>query len=152
STVLVDMVMKNCSLTQQCVTASVNFGVTKTIISNQCCNTDLCNSQRKPDVVSNIPNGNQCYTCNGEDCTSVLDCVDDEDHCVKSTVGADGQTMMMRGCATRSFCMGDLSTHLGQSNTVVGLTCCEGNLCNAVWRITPNLFLLGLLFASITLY
>ncbi|XP_017557549.2 neuromast-expressed gpi-anchored lymphocyte antigen 6 [Pygocentrus nattereri] len=149
STVLVDMVMKNCSFIQQCVTASVNFGVTKTKISNQCCNTDLCNSQRQPDVMSNIPNGIQCYTCNGEDCTSILDCVDEEDHCIKSTVSADGQTTMMRGCATRSFCMGDLSTHLAQSNTVVGLTCCEGNLCNSVKRNTQNFLFLGLLLASV---
>ncbi|XP_072536820.1 neuromast-expressed gpi-anchored lymphocyte antigen 6 [Salminus brasiliensis] len=149
STVLVNMVMKNCSFAQQCVTASVNFGITKTVISNQCCSTDLCNSQRKPDVMSNTPNGFQCYTCNGEDCSSTLDCVDDEDHCIKSAVGVDGQSLMMKGCATKSFCMGDLSAQLVQTNTVVGLTCCKENLCNGAKSFTQNLLLLGLLLGSI---
>ncbi|KAG9275914.1 urokinase plasminogen activator surface receptor-like [Astyanax mexicanus] len=152
STVLVNMVMKNCSLAQHCVTASVNFGITKTTISNQCCNTDLCNAQRKPEATSNTPNGLQCYTCNGEDCSSTLDCVDEEDHCIKSAVGVEGQKLMMKGCATKSFCMGDLSAQLAQSSTVVGLSCCTGNLCNGATIYTQNFLLLGLLLAFTTLH
>lgn len=26
-----------------------------------------------------------CYTCNGEDCSSTLPCANDEDHCIKAT-------------------------------------------------------------------
>ncbi|XP_066538710.1 urokinase plasminogen activator surface receptor-like, partial [Hoplias malabaricus] len=150
-TVLADMVMKNCSQSQQCVTASVNFGFAKTIISNQCCNTDLCNSQRKPDAMYRVPNGFQCYTCNGENCNSILNCVDNEDHCIESTVGVEGQSMRMKGCATRSFCMGDLSSPFVHSNTNVGLNCCKGNLCNSVKSLKQNPIFLGLLFASIIL-
>lgn len=42
---LADMIMKNCSATHQCTTATANFGITKLVISNQCCNTNLCNTQ-----------------------------------------------------------------------------------------------------------
>lgn len=40
--------MKNCSETHQCVTASANFGITKIVINNQCCKTNLCNTQTEP--------------------------------------------------------------------------------------------------------
>ncbi|NP_001373337.1 neuromast-expressed gpi-anchored lymphocyte antigen 6 precursor [Danio rerio] len=127
-----DMIMKNCSATQECVTASVNFGVTKIIINNECCNTDLCNKQIKQESQNRIPNGMHCYTCKGEDCLSTLPCADGEDHCVKATVISEGQMMTMRGCATRSFCRGDLSSQISQNNTAaVGLTCCKGHLCNS---------------------
>lgn len=33
----------------------------------------------------NVPNGIMCYTCNREDCSSTLACVDGEDHCIKAT-------------------------------------------------------------------
>uniref|UniRef100_A0A4W4GL56 UPAR/Ly6 domain-containing protein n=1 Tax=Electrophorus electricus TaxID=8005 RepID=A0A4W4GL56_ELEEL len=137
---LVDMEMKNCSSAENCVTASVNFGDTKTRISNQCCDTNLCNS-----ITKNIPNGIMCYTCNGEDCSSTLYCVDNEDHCIKST----GSMMMMRGCATGTFCKGDLAIQLVQSSTIVSLSCCKGNLCNGASRYTLNPLLLGILFSAI---
>ncbi|KAK1795441.1 hypothetical protein P4O66_010615, partial [Electrophorus voltai] len=147
---LVDMEMKNCSSAENCVTASVNFGDTKTRISNQCCDTNLCNSVRQPEITKNIPNGIMCYTCNGEDCSSTLYCVDNEDHCIKSTVDTNGKSMMMmRGCATGTFCKGDLATQLVQSSTIVSLSCCKGNLCNGASRYTLNPLLLGILFSAI---
>ncbi|XP_073728794.1 neuromast-expressed gpi-anchored lymphocyte antigen 6 [Misgurnus anguillicaudatus] len=148
---LADMIMKNCSLTQQCVTASVNLGAIKAVISNQCCNTNLCNNQSEPDPPKNVLNGIMCYTCKGEDCTSTLACVDGEDHCIKATVDADGKMTKVRGCATKSFCKGDLSTQIGQSNVTKGLSCCRGNLCNRATIVRQyDLIQIGLLlFATV---
>ncbi len=52
---LADMIMKNCSETHQCVTASANFGITKIVINNQCCNTNLCNTQTEPGTLNTGP-------------------------------------------------------------------------------------------------
>ncbi|KAA0703249.1 hypothetical protein E1301_Tti006954 [Triplophysa tibetana] len=147
---LAEMIMKNCSLPQQCVTASVNLGILKTVISNQCCDTKLCNYQSEPESPKNVPNGIMCYTCTGGDCSSMLSCVDGEDHCIKAKVDADGQMMMMRGCASSSFCRGDLSTQIGQSSITMGLTCCRGNLCNGATTVREiRLFQIGLLLYAI---
>ncbi|KAK7157680.1 hypothetical protein R3I93_009003 [Phoxinus phoxinus] len=149
---LADMIMKNCSVTTQCVTASVNFGITNIVMNNECCGTNLCNNnQSEPESPSRIPNGMDCFTCNGEDCSSTLACVDDEDHCIKARVNIDGQKMIMRGCATRSFCSGDLSTQIGQSSTSsVDMSCCEEPLCNSAQPVTPGRwFQLGLLMYAI---
>ncbi|XP_076826273.1 neuromast-expressed gpi-anchored lymphocyte antigen 6 [Brachyhypopomus gauderio] len=149
STLQSEMTVKNCSSAQHCVTASVNFGVSETKINNQCCNTTLCNSVRQPEEFKNISNGIACYTCKGEDCSSILNCVDNEDHCIKSTVGTGGQKVMMRGCATRSFCMGELSTQLVLSSTIASLSCCQGNLCNGARGHTQSPLFLGPLFSAI---
>ncbi|KAK9961207.1 hypothetical protein ABG768_009011 [Culter alburnus] len=149
---LADMVMKNCSVARQCGTASVNFGITQIFINNQCCGTNLCNNnQSEPEPPKSIPNGMDCYTCNGEDCSSALPCANDEDHCIKATVNTDGQTLIMKGCATISFCRGDLSTQIGQSSSSsVDLNCCEGHLCNGAQSVTPSRwFQLGLLMYAI---
>ncbi|XP_052434821.1 neuromast-expressed gpi-anchored lymphocyte antigen 6 [Carassius gibelio] len=145
---LADMIMKNCSQTNQCVTASANFGITKIVINNQCCNTNLCNTQTEPESPKMIPNGMHCHTCNGEDCASALPCVDAQDHCIKATVFSDGQKMTMKGCATRSFCKGDLSTKIGQSSISADQSCCEGHLCNSAPAVSPRpsrFFQLGIL-------
>ncbi|XP_029573001.1 uncharacterized protein LOC115164532 isoform X3 [Salmo trutta] len=47
-TKLSDVNMKSCSVPAQCLTASVNFGMMRTMIASTCCNTDLCNSQSIP--------------------------------------------------------------------------------------------------------
>uniref|UniRef100_A0A673GR09 Neuromast-expressed gpi-anchored lymphocyte antigen 6 n=1 Tax=Sinocyclocheilus rhinocerous TaxID=307959 RepID=A0A673GR09_9TELE len=122
---LADMTMKNCSETHQCVTASANFGITKIVINNQCCNTNL-------------------IFCN----------FNYEDHCIKVTgkirQKSDGQMMTMKGCVTRSFCMGDLSTKIGQSSIAAEQSCCKGHLCNSAQTATPSRFFqLGILMYAI---
>ncbi len=57
---LADMIMKNCSETHQCVTASANFGITKIVINNQCCNTNLCNTQTE---LSKFNTGPRILSC-----------------------------------------------------------------------------------------
>ncbi|XP_067304823.1 neuromast-expressed gpi-anchored lymphocyte antigen 6 isoform X2 [Pseudorasbora parva] len=133
-----------------CVTASVNFGTIAVVMNNQCCNTNLCNdNQSEPGPPRRIPNGIQCYTCKGENCSSTLPCADEEDHCIKATVNTDGK-IIMKGCATRSLCDGDLSNPIGQTSVTVDLTCCKGHLCNSAQTVTPGrLFQLGLLVYAI---
>ncbi|XP_055781347.1 uncharacterized protein LOC129857286 isoform X1 [Salvelinus fontinalis] len=79
-----DVNMKSCSVPAQCLTASVNFGMTRTMIASKCCNTDLCNSQSIPESTETTPNGKKCFTCTGTDCTSALSCVGDEDRCIST--------------------------------------------------------------------
>ncbi|TRY94766.1 hypothetical protein DNTS_021635 [Danionella cerebrum] len=145
---LADIIMKNCSVSQQCVTASVNFGLTRIIINNECCSTRLCNNRTEPVPPKRIPNGNKCYTCNGQDCSSTLPCSDEEDH-----LNFEGEIIAMRGCATRSFCRGDLSSQISQTNTeAVGLSCCKGHLCNQARSPSSTpccLLLLGLLLFTV---
>ena len=45
-----DVNMKTCMSADQCVSGSMNFGFTRTLLSSTCCSTDLCNvlySKRK---------------------------------------------------------------------------------------------------------
>ncbi|KAL1259459.1 hypothetical protein QQF64_010036 [Cirrhinus molitorella] len=96
------------------------------------------------------PNGIHCFTCNGEDCAATLPCVDEEDHCIKATVNSDGQMMTMRGCATESFCRGDLSSQSSQSSIAADQSCCKGHLCNSAQTATASRFFqLGILMYAI---
>lgn len=46
--VIADINGKSCSFSEQCAQASVNFGKTRTVLTNECCTTDLCNSLPAP--------------------------------------------------------------------------------------------------------
>ncbi|KAG5274755.1 hypothetical protein AALO_G00139770 [Alosa alosa] len=62
----------------------MNFGIARS--STECCKTDLCNSQKTPELNTNMtPNGKKCFTCEGDDCTKQLSCVGNEDRCIKAT-------------------------------------------------------------------
>uniref|UniRef100_A0A8C8DH74 UPAR/Ly6 domain-containing protein n=1 Tax=Oryzias sinensis TaxID=183150 RepID=A0A8C8DH74_9TELE len=52
---------KGCALPEQCDEASVNFGLSKTWINTQCCNSNLCNSQ-------SVPGNTHSVHCNELDC------------------------------------------------------------------------------------
>ncbi|XP_041962197.1 phospholipase A2 inhibitor and Ly6/PLAUR domain-containing protein-like isoform X1 [Alosa sapidissima] len=118
-----------CLPADQCITGSVNLGFRRTTMSTKCCETDLCNSQKTPELNTNTPNGKKCFTCEGGDCRKQLSCVGNEDRCVKATANVGGLTLTAKGCASRSICAEAVSAQLSSMGTE--LHCCEGNLCNS---------------------
>ncbi|XP_065100316.1 urokinase plasminogen activator surface receptor-like [Paramisgurnus dabryanus] len=142
------MQSKGCTMTENCVGTSVNNGVTRTVTSTQCCNTDLCNSVDAPDS-SNSPNGKQCYYCDGKSCFNKLNCLGDEDRCLKATATVGSVSETVKGCASKSVC--DATSQMNAD--YMSFTCCQGNLCNGAKSITQNLlFLLWPLFFFILIH
>ncbi|XP_020353384.2 uncharacterized protein LOC109901816 isoform X2 [Oncorhynchus kisutch] len=113
-TTLSDVNLKSCSVPAQCLTASVNFGMMRTMIASTCCNTDLCNSKSIP-------------------------------------VNMGGEKMTMKGCASKSICVGDMSGALGPTMGI-DMKCCEGNLCNNAQSIGLSLLLLVTSMVSVALF
>ncbi|XP_056142889.1 urokinase plasminogen activator surface receptor-like [Lampris incognitus] len=145
-----DVSMKSCAMLFQCINGSINFGITRTQISSRCCSTDLCNSQNIPVLNNSNPNGRRCFTCNSQDCAATLDCLGEEDRCITTKVEVGNKKMDMKGCASKSVCIGGAAAQMGGSMTG-DLNCCEGNLCNYSKSIEVSLFLLVTLAVSIVL-
>lgn len=115
-----NMSIKGCTEPEMCGIISINYGITRTVISVQCCTTDLCNTQDELGIVFNIqriqyafiwsvadenircvsstdhtsngPNGKQCYYCDeNQNCLNKLNCLENEDYCI-TTKGKDLET------------------------------------------------------------
>ncbi|XP_041967011.1 phospholipase A2 inhibitor and Ly6/PLAUR domain-containing protein-like [Alosa sapidissima] len=127
--------IRNCVPFDQCLNASVNFGIAKIVLNTNCCSTDNCNTKMPPEVTLNTPNGNRCFTCN-EDCYETLTCVGDEDHCIKANTNENGQKIPLKGCATSTVCQGKMADQL--QDLAFGLECCKGDLCNSAWRTSGS--------------
>ncbi|XP_014012006.2 urokinase plasminogen activator surface receptor [Salmo salar] len=148
-TKVVDINAKSCAVPAECVSAAMNFGISRTTIASKCCNTDLCNSQSVPESTKAPPNGKKCFTCTGTDCNSTLSCLGDEDRCISATVNTGGMKITMKGCASKKFCVGDVSQALGPT---MDMKCCEGNLCNNAQSIGLSLLLLVTSMVSVALF
>ncbi|XP_065099907.1 uncharacterized protein [Paramisgurnus dabryanus] len=125
---------KSCNVIQNCRNVSFNFGVLRTKLSMECCNTDLCNSINVPDYISDSPNGKQCYYCDGKSCLNTLNCLGDEDYCITATTNITSLSTTVKGCTTKSIC-DDVSQ---APSGFMGLSCCQGNLCNGVRSVTQT--------------
>ncbi|XP_065099898.1 urokinase plasminogen activator surface receptor-like isoform X2 [Paramisgurnus dabryanus] len=144
----VKMQSKGCKVKESCISASVNFGITRTVTSTQCCSTDRCNNNDAPDYGSNSPNGKQCYFCDGKSCFNKLNCLGDEDYCLKATATVGTLSETVKGCVSKSVC--DATS---QANAGFTGSCCQGNLCNGAKSVTQNLlFLLWPLFFFILIH
>ncbi|KAJ8332761.1 hypothetical protein SKAU_G00416570 [Synaphobranchus kaupii] len=142
--------IKSCAAPAECVSGSVNFGLSRTSINTQCCDSNLCNNQQPPPLPG-TPNGKKCFTCVGDDCTSTLGCIGPEDRCIKSSVTVNGQKVTFKGCVSKTICSGSLNSQLGP--IAVDLSCCEGDMCNNALRIGQSiLFLLLVPLASFILF
>ncbi|XP_073681317.1 urokinase plasminogen activator surface receptor-like [Garra rufa] len=124
--------VKDCAA--DCVSGSMNFGILKNSIA--CCNTDQCNILDAPDA-SNVPNGKTCYSCDGQSCLKILSCAGSEDRCIKATGNFGGQSVVLKGCVSKSIC--DATTSVSD---VQGVSCCEGNLCNGAKSVTQSFLFL----------
>ncbi|XP_039513319.1 urokinase plasminogen activator surface receptor-like [Pimephales promelas] len=123
---------KDCAV--DCQSGSMNLGISK--VSSSCCNTDRCNVQDAPDP-SNIPNGKQCFSCDDKSCSNTVSCSGTEDRCIKATGTFGGQTLVVKGCVSKSIC--DATTSV---SNVQGISCCEGNLCNGSQSVTQSVLIL----------
>ncbi|XP_055035356.2 phospholipase A2 inhibitor and Ly6/PLAUR domain-containing protein-like isoform X2 [Misgurnus anguillicaudatus] len=135
----VNLQAKSCEVIQSCGNGSLNFGVLRSKVSMQCCNTDLCNSINVPDYISNSANGKQCYFCDGKSCLNTLNCLGNEDYCITATTNITSLPSTLKGCASKSVC--DEASQVTQG--FMGLSCCQGDLCNSAKSITQNLLFLS---------
>ncbi|XP_056302520.1 urokinase plasminogen activator surface receptor-like [Danio aesculapii] len=122
--------VKDCSI--DCTTVSMNLGIL--MMSSECCSSDRCNVQDAPDPSTGTPNGNTCYSCDGNSCSNVLKCSGSEDRCIKATGTFEGQTV--KGCASKSIC--DATS----VSSIQGISCCSGNLCNGAKSVTQSFLIL----------
>ncbi|XP_056302516.1 uncharacterized protein LOC130214732 [Danio aesculapii] len=111
--------VKGCAA--DCHSGSMNLGPVKS--SYSCCHTSFCNTRDAPDPRTLMPNGLICYSCDGSSCSNIMSCSGSEDRCITLTELSEGQTVVVKGCASRSLC-DFLSTTEKYSS------CCEGHLCN----------------------
>ncbi|XP_012710977.2 urokinase plasminogen activator surface receptor [Fundulus heteroclitus] len=129
---------KSCTKAEGCVNGSVNFGFSKTVV--ECCASDLCNTKHVSDPKS-IPNGKKCYSCEGQKCTKTLNCEGDQDYCIKTRVNFGGETLTLKGCASKMVCdenaLASLQTVIGP-----GSSCCQGDYCNSASSASAGLPLL----------
>ncbi|XP_031154726.1 urokinase plasminogen activator surface receptor-like isoform X3 [Sander lucioperca] len=137
---IVDVSSKNCALAEECVEASFNFGIAKTVLTSKCCTSDLCNTQPAPEPSKSNPNGKMCFSCDGQKCNNTLKCEGNEDYCISSTVNAGGEMVAVKGCASKIMC----STQATQTGGALGteISCCQGNFCNSASSTSAGLLLL----------
>ncbi|KAI3360908.1 hypothetical protein L3Q82_013120 [Scortum barcoo] len=148
---LAEIDMKSCALAAECVEGSVNFGISKTILTSKCCNSELCNSQPAPAPSKSSPNGRKCFQCDGQTCTGTLNCEGDEDHCISSTVNTGNQKITMKGCASKLLCSTGANN---QISAAIGaeFSCCQGDYCNSASSTSAGLLLLVAPLLSVVLF
>ncbi|KAG9269184.1 urokinase plasminogen activator surface receptor-like [Astyanax mexicanus] len=136
-----DVQIKKCATSPECVSGSMNLGAVKMSLNTKCCSTDFCNSQSVPALPTGSPNGRKCYTCDNNDCTGIVDCEGDEDHCVNIKSSAGNVKVTLKGCASRSVCT-EGQASMSSAGVSGSVNCCQGNLCNGAERVNLSLFLL----------
>ncbi|XDV12227.1 hypothetical protein PO909_000939 [Leuciscus waleckii] len=138
--------VKHETIEEACVRASEckSWSITATAIrgeySVQCCDTDMCNDSPAPVSFTDLnsqPNGKKCYSCNWEGCSQTVGCMGNENHCF-TVHEYFPQSSVLKGCASEFAC-GSTGWMFGPHANV---TCCEGNLCNAVERVSQSFLFL----------
>ncbi|XP_051733836.1 phospholipase A2 inhibitor and Ly6/PLAUR domain-containing protein-like isoform X5 [Ctenopharyngodon idella] len=124
--------IKDCA--PACQSGSMNFGFT--IVTSFCCYTDLCNVRDAPDH-SNVTNGKKCYTIDLQNRTTILSCSGTEDRCIKATATLEDQSLVIKGCASKSICEATSPVP-----NVKSVSCCEGNLCNSAQSVSQSFLFL----------
>ncbi|XP_041923392.1 protein RoBo-1-like isoform X2 [Alosa sapidissima] len=133
--VISDMAMKSCVVPQQCIVGSYNVGKIKKVINSKCCMKDDCNNGTV-EASTGVPNGKECHTCIGSDCSSKLKCEGEEDRCLIAKLDVDGEKMTGKGCASKSICTMKMRDQMEQG--LADMTCCEGYLCNSTGEVNRN--------------
>ncbi|XP_067280707.1 ly6/PLAUR domain-containing protein 2-like [Pseudorasbora parva] len=120
-----------------CQSGSINVNTAKT--STSCCNTSLCNANVTGCVAVRthygapelLPNGKTCYTCDGQSCSKILNCLGTEDRCITVAETSGNQTTGIKGCVSKAVC-----------DVLEFPICCEGNLCNGAQSVTQSFLFL----------
>lgn len=115
----------------------------------RCCNTTNCNGGPVTELHKLPLNDLQCYSCEGNSThgcskeeTSLVSCRGPMTRCLEATGSAEGlenQNIMVRGCATPSWCQG---LHVAEVFSLfnVSVSCCTGDGCNhPVWNGQPRM-------------
>uniref|UniRef100_A0A3B1JMD6 UPAR/Ly6 domain-containing protein n=1 Tax=Astyanax mexicanus TaxID=7994 RepID=A0A3B1JMD6_ASTMX len=118
-----DVQIKKCATSPECVSGNMNLGAVKMSLNTKCCSTDFCISAR---YCQSSPNGRKCYTCDNNDCTGIVDCEGDEDHCVNIN--------KVRKRELRSVCT-EGQASMSSAGVSGSVNCCQGNLCNGAERV-----------------
>ncbi|XP_053339383.1 urokinase plasminogen activator surface receptor-like [Clarias gariepinus] len=122
--------IQTCGTPKTCVNRSLNLGIIKVTTNAKCCRHYLCNSQPLSDLPAQAYNGGMCYICDNSNCSETVNCTAHEDRCIIAKGKQGSQTVPMKGCVSKSFC---IATGLGMLEINVSkVKCCEGNLCNSV--------------------
>ncbi|XP_035504736.2 integumentary mucin C.1-like, partial [Scophthalmus maximus] len=137
-------IIKACASSSVCPatgsqTFSVNLGVSSSLASALCCDTDNCNSAILPFPAVPADNSRQCYSCNSvtSDCTTTLQCKGTEDHCFQATVTNGATSSPAFGCASTNLCaaassLGTLPFMQNVGTITDGPVCCLNALCNTL--------------------
>uniref|UniRef100_A0A671XIT9 UPAR/Ly6 domain-containing protein n=1 Tax=Sparus aurata TaxID=8175 RepID=A0A671XIT9_SPAAU len=144
---LSDVNLKTCVQEDECSEGSVNFGISRIVVTSLCCTTNLCNTGNAPEAERHQPNGHRCYHCDGERCSLTLNCAGNEDHCITKT----GKLKITKGCASRQMC---LVTENAQIKAAIGgeMTCCQGDFCNGASSTSAGLLLLVTPLVSLLMF
>uniref|UniRef100_A0A3B4BKM4 UPAR/Ly6 domain-containing protein n=1 Tax=Periophthalmus magnuspinnatus TaxID=409849 RepID=A0A3B4BKM4_9GOBI len=136
---IMDVTTKSCLATHECIQGSINYGVSREVLTSDCCNSSLCNN-KTPEPPKTKPNGKKCFRCDGNgNCSGILNCDGDEDMCIKVSVG---KTQIKKGCATKSMC-------LPSKGKIPVISCCEGDLCNDAKGVSGSLLVLAIMLILI---
>lgn len=133
-----ETIKDDCVEASECKSWSFTATPVRMEYSAQCCDTDMCNDRHASDLNSQ-PNGKKCYSCNWEGCSQTVDCMGNENHCFTANGLFPRSSAIMKGCASEFACglAGPMTMGPG-----VNVTCCEGNLCNAVERVSQSFLFL----------
>ncbi|KAK3519164.1 hypothetical protein QTP70_020005 [Hemibagrus guttatus] len=149
---MTDVSIKTCGTPAECISGSMNLGVTKVVHSSKCCKTDFCNSETLPALSKQVSNGKKCYTCGSDGCSEIMNCEGNEDRCVSASLQQGSNTVSMKGCMSKSLCGRPDSVSMTGLGTTK-MECCEGNLCNGAESFTLNFLLMIVpLLSSILFY
>ncbi|KAF5885577.1 urokinase plasminogen activator surface receptor-like, partial [Clarias magur] len=77
--------IQTCGAPDLCVNGSLNMGTVKVTTNTKCCSTDLCNTQKLPELPQQPPNGRSCYTCSDSSCSGTVSCTGNETRCINAT-------------------------------------------------------------------
>ncbi|XP_060793736.1 urokinase plasminogen activator surface receptor-like isoform X2 [Neoarius graeffei] len=151
-TKLTDVNIKTCGMPELCATGSMNIGTVKVTSNTKCCSTNFCNSETLPALPKQAPNGRMCYTCDANDCSGTVNCEGNEDRCISASVQQGSNTLSMKGCVSKSFCVGSGSSGIPGIG-ISHVQCCEENLCNSAKSVTLSFLLMIVpLLSSILFY
>ncbi|XP_021324603.1 urokinase plasminogen activator surface receptor-like [Danio rerio] len=123
---------KACSA--DCASGTMNFGISQ--MSSTCCNSDQCNKKDAPVPSTGTPNGKMCYYCDENNCFNALSYSGREDHCITATGTFAGESVIVKGCASKSICDGK------KMGAFKNFSCCSGNLCNGAKSVTQSFLFL----------
>ncbi|XP_036929760.1 phospholipase A2 inhibitor and Ly6/PLAUR domain-containing protein-like [Acanthopagrus latus] len=146
-----DVHLKTCVLQDECSEGSVNFGISRIVVTSHCCTSNLCNAGNAPEAERHDTNGHKCYHCDGERCSLTLTCAGNEDHCITKTVNVGGKIKITKGCASRQMCS---ATENAQIKAAIGgeMTCCRGDFCNGASITNAGLLLLVTPLVSLLMF